>query len=218
MTLFHISSDARVNTLVERCGYATAALTILPIPGAEVIGVMPLHVGMVVGIGHHYGKDLTTETATELLLQIGATVGASLVGSRIATTAAKFVLPGLGGIIAAPFMFASTLALGAVADQWFHSEGGLSDSQMRDLYKRTVKESKGAFRPEKMKDAAVVDQAREAVSQGDAADAPPAPAPGGSGGVADLKARLKQGKEMLDAGLIDQSEFDALKARILSEI
>jgi hypothetical protein len=43
--------DERCRKLVERCGYAAAALTILPIPGSEVIGVMPIHVGMVIGIG-----------------------------------------------------------------------------------------------------------------------------------------------------------------------
>jgi hypothetical protein len=32
------------------------------------------------------------------------------------------------------------------------------------------------------------------------------------------RGRLKQGKEMLEAGLIDQAEFDTLKARILSEL
>lgn len=217
MSLFHVSADPGVNTLVERCGYATAALTIIPIPGSEVIGVMPLHVGMVLGIGHHYGQDLTTETATELLLQIGATVGASLVGSKIATTAAKFVLPGLGGIIAAPFMFGSTLALGAVADQWFKSEGAVSDSEMRDLYKRTVKDAKSSFRPDRMKDERTMKEARDAVATGQNGGGEGTGATPRSDGR-DLTARLQQGKEMLDAGLIDQSEFDALKARILGEV
>ena len=158
MSLFRVSADPHVNGLIEKCGYATAALTIIPIPGSEVIGVMPLHVGMVVGIAHHHGQNLTTETATELLIQIGTTVGASLLGSRVATTAAKFVLPGLGGIIAAPFMFASTLAIGAVADQWFNSGGTLSEIEMRALYERTVKSAKSSFQTDRMKDSGAMQQ------------------------------------------------------------
>jgi len=211
MSFFQISPDADVNTLVERCGYATAALTVLPIPGSEIIGVMPLHVGMVVGIGHHHGQDLTRETAMELLLQIGTTVGASLVGSRLATTAAKFALPGLGGFIAAPFMFASTLAIGAVADQWFRNDGSMSESEMKSVYKRAMKSAKSNFKPERMRDEEVVEQAREAVATGNEPSDTPADDQG-------LVQRLKRGKEMLEAGLIDQDEFDELKRRILSEV
>ena len=211
MSFFQISPDADVNTLVERCGYATAALTVLPIPGSEIIGVMPLHVGMVVGIGHHHGQDLTRETAMELLLQIGTTVGASLVGSRLATTAAKFALPGLGGFIAAPFMFASTLAIGAVADQWFRNDGSMSESEMKSVYNKAMKSAKSNFKPERMRDEEVVEQAREAVATGNEPSDTPADDQG-------LVQRLKRGTEMLEAGLIDQDEFDELKRRILSEV
>ncbi|MEZ4318804.1 MAG: hypothetical protein R3F61_14920 [Myxococcota bacterium] len=212
-TLFKVSNHPDVNVLVERCGYATAALTILPIPGSEILGVMPLHVGMVVGIANYYGHDLTRESATDLILQIGTTVGASLVGSRLATTAAKFVLPGLGGIIAAPFMFASTLAIGSVASAWFANEGSLSADEMRDLYNQTLKRAKDDFRPEKMKDADAMAQAEAAVNKGESGGAPPAEPE-----EEDPIARLKRAKELLEAGLIEQDEFDALKKRILDSL
>jgi uncharacterized protein (DUF697 family) len=208
MALFSVSSHPEVDKLVETCGYAAAALTILPIPGSEILGVMPLHVGMVIGIANHYDRTITRETATNLILQIGATVGLSLVGSRLATTAAKFVLPGLGGIIAAPFMYASTLAIGAVADGFFRTEGKLTEEQMRNLYNETLKGAKSSFRPEKMREKSAMDHATSAVAD---ADAPP---PEAASGIA----RLRKAKEMLAEGLIDQAEFDALKERILSEV
>src|SRR5688572_20008568 len=82
MASFSVSDHPEVDRVVETCGYAAAALTILPIPGSEIIGVMPLHVGMVIAIAHHRGRTITRESATSLLLQIGTTVGLSLVGSR----------------------------------------------------------------------------------------------------------------------------------------
>jgi uncharacterized protein (DUF697 family) len=207
MSFFSVSPDSAVSQLVERCGYAVAALTILPIPGSEWLGVMPLHVGMVVAIGNHHGHELTKESAVDLVAQIGTTVGASLVGSRLATTAAKFALPGLGGLLAAPFMFASTLAIGAVADQWFRNDGSLSEADMKAVYQRTVKEAKSAFQSDKMRDPDVVSEAENAVK---AADGTVVPAED-----PDPVARLKKAKDMLEAGLIDDEEFAALKARIL---
>jgi uncharacterized protein (DUF697 family) len=210
MALFSVSDHPEVDRLVETCGYAAAALTILPIPGSEILGVMPLHVGMVIGIAHHRGRTITRESATSLLLQIGGTVGLSLVGSRLATTAAKFVLPGLGGLVAAPFMYASTLAIGAVSDAFFRSEGNLSQEEMREVYRRTVANAKSSFRPEKMREKSAMDQATSAVSEGKEGDAPP---------LADSPAdKLRQAKSLLDQGLINQEEFDQVKKRVLGEL
>ena len=195
--LFSVSPDPAVATLVERTGYAAAALTLLPIPGSEVIGVMPLHVGMVLGIGQHHDRTLTRESATELLLQIGTTVGLSLVGSRLATTAAKIVLPGLGGLVAAPFMFASTLGLGAVADAWFRSGGRLSEAEMRDIFTSAKGEAKRAYRADRARDDDAMNAAREAVDDtADDGDSPPA----------SPTERLRRAKQLLDEGLIDEQE------------
>lgn len=205
MTLCSVSPDPTINRLVEHCGYATAALTILPIPGSEIIGVMPLHVGMVIGIANHYDRSLTEESAMELVLQIGATVGFSLVGSRLATTAAKIILPGLGGVVAAPFMYASTLGLGAVADGYFRM-GPLSEAQMKDLYRQAKSEAKRGFDPGKAREDDAMNTAREAVKE----DKPATPE--------DPVARLKKAKGLLDQELISQEEYDAVKARILDAL
>ena len=145
--------EERVKTLIERCGYAAAALTIIPIPGSEVIGVMPLHVGVVIGVGEEYGKTLTRDSAIELISRIGATVGLSLVGSRLAMTAGKIILPGLGGLVAAPFMFASTLAIGTVARLYFASDGDLSAREMKRAYDDELKRAKAAFDPSRARSA-----------------------------------------------------------------
>lgn len=212
LALFSVSDHPEIDRLVETCGYAAAALTILPIPGSEILGVMPLHVGMVVGIAHHRGRTITRDSATSLILQIGGTVGLSLVGSRLATTAAKFVLPGLGGLMAAPFMFASTLAIGAVADTFFKSEGNLSQEEMREIYRRTVDGAKSQFRPDRMRDKSVMEQAAQAVAEGKG-EQPQAAAPKET--PAD---KLRQAKELLNQGLISQEEFDEVKRRVLGEL
>jgi uncharacterized protein (DUF697 family) len=215
------SRAAAVRGVTEKCGYAAAALTALPIPGSELIAVMPLHIGMVMAIGQIHGVEITRDSANQLILRVGATVGLSLVGSRIATTAAKFILPGLGGLISAPFMYASTLAIGAVADTYFAREGAVSGSEMKDIYKSAVKRAKDDFDPSRAADPEVRNMAKSAVNESGAApSAPPAaaaPAPAPAPQEDPLE-RLRRAKQLLEQGLIEQSEYDAAKARILATL
>ncbi len=206
--------EERVKTLIERCGYAAAALTIIPIPGSEVIGVMPLHVGMVIGIGEEYGKTLTRDSAIELISRIGATVGLSLVGSRLAMTAGKIILPGLGGLVAAPFMFASTLAIGTVARLYFASDGDLSAREMKRAYDEELKRAKEAFDPSRARSADARREAEAAVET-DGATAAPGPA---APSVDELAERLAKLDELREKGLVDDAEYERTKSRILDSL
>lgn len=194
---------AAAQDLMEKCGYAAAALTIIPLPGSEIVAVMPIHVGMVVGIGHIYGQSLTKKAATDMVVHICTTVGMSLIGSRIATTAAKVLLPGLGGLVAAPFMFASTLAIGAVARAYFESGCAMSDGDMKSVYERAQRRARSAFDSSKMHS----DEARnaaEAAAQEHESEEP--------------NERLVKLRRLLDDGLIDQAEYDETKSRILASL
>lgn len=215
--------EERCRRLIERCGYGAAALTILPIPGSEIIGVMPLHVGMVIGLGEEHGVRLTRASATELVLRIGATVGLSLVGSKLATTAGKLILPGFGGLIAAPFMYASTLAIGRVAMRYFESSGQVTDDEMRRIFKDTVDRAKKAFDPAKARSADARAVATDAAQEGEHADESGGGAPSDAEryageSVDDLAERLAKVTELKDKGLISDAEYEATKARILDSI
>src|SRR5207244_5141596 len=78
---------------IERCGYAAAGLTLLPVPFSDVLAVVPLHVGMIMGIGEIYDRPVTRNSATELALKIATASGLSLLGRRIATSFTKAILP-----------------------------------------------------------------------------------------------------------------------------
>jgi len=213
------SRDERCKVLIERCGYAAAALTIIPIPGSEIIGVMPLHVGMVIGVGEEYGKTLTRDSAVALISRIGATVGLSLVGSRIAMTAGKFILPGLGGLVAAPFMFASTLAIGTVARLHFASDGDLSDREIKRAYEREVKRAKSTFDPARARSKEATSQAEAAASAADApADPSEASPKEAAPSVDELADRLAKLDGLREKGLVSDEEYERTKARILDSL
>ena len=81
------AQEKAASRLIETCGYAAAATTLIPLPGTEIVAVTSLHVGMVVGLSQIYGIDMSRETALELLTRIGTTVGVSFITTRVATTA-----------------------------------------------------------------------------------------------------------------------------------
>lgn len=191
--------NERVRALVERCGYAAAAITLLPIPGSDLVAVMPIHVGMVVRIGDAYGVDIDRDSATKMILRIGAAVGLSLVGTSVARIAAKFLVPFAGGIIAAPMVFASTLAIGRVAQSYFEHGGELSDEEIRALYKDAACQAKKNFDPRKAKSPASKES--EDTAEG-----------------GDVSARLERLQGLHDKGLVGDDEFQAARARILAEL
>lgn len=206
----------RIEQLTDRCGYGAAALTIIPIPGTEVLGVMPLHVGMVIGIADEYGKTVTRESAFELVTQIAATVGVSLVGSRLAMTAGKILLPGFGGLLAAPFMYASTKGIGHVATLYFE-QGALSEAEMTRAYKRAQSEAKSAFDPSRAKSAEAREMAQQAQNEA-GTEAPASAAPKKPASVDDLADRLAKVETLHKRGAITDAEFEKRREAILDEI
>lgn len=210
---------ARIDQLIDRCSYGAAALTIIPIPGTEVLGVMPLHVGMVIGIGDEYGKKITRESALELVTHIAATVGVSLVGSRLAMTAGKILLPGFGGLLAAPFMYASTKGIGHVATLYFE-QGSLSETEMTRAYKRAQADAKSNFDPMRAKSTEAQEIAQKAQQQAGAADgaASENATPKKAASVDELADRLAKLETLLKRGAITDAEFERRREAILDEI
>lgn len=207
----------RIDQLIDRCGYGAAALTIIPIPGTEVLGVMPLHVGMVIGIGDEFGKSITRESALELVTHIAATVGVSLVGSRLAMTAGKILLPGFGGLLAAPFMYASTKGIGHVATLYFE-QGALSETEMTRAYKRAQADAKSAFDPTRAKSADAQEMAHHHAQQASSAAGEQNAEPKKAASVDELADRLAKLETLLKRGAITDAEFEQRREAILDEI
>ena len=200
--------------LIDTCAYAAAAVTLLPLPGTEIVAVMPIHVGMVVGLGHIYDVEITRKSATDLVLKIGATVGVSLFSTKAVTTLAKIMLPGLGGLVGAPLIFANTHAIGMVARVWFAREGEMSNSEMKSVYRDAVRKAKTDFDPAQARK-----KAREAAAEKEKPKAAPIPEPAAdpTEGL-DPIARLKRLKVLFEADLIDAEEYARLRADILAEL
>ncbi|MDF1665773.1 MAG: DUF697 domain-containing protein [Planctomycetota bacterium] len=225
--------------LSEKCAYAAAAVTMIPLPFTEHVAVVPIHVGMVIGLGHIYGFELTKDSVNDLLGRIGAAVGLSLIGSQLVATAAKFVLPLVGGIITAPFMFASTLAIAGVARVYFENGGRISDKEIKKAYNKGLRRAKRSYNPTRAKSAEAQSLAKEAaenvdekgevldplfvaesnVPEKEKSTVKAAPKTKIVETVADDPVkRLENLKSLMGKGLVDQAEYDEHKLRILMEL
>lgn len=130
-------------------------------------------------------------------------------------TAGKILLPGLGGLVAAPFMYASTLAIGAAARAYFESGGALSESEMRRVYERTVERAKATFDPRKARSSEARQAAEEARSEAESTE--PAK-PRARASVDDLAERLAKLDELLERGAIGEADYERRKKAILDEV
>lgn len=187
--------------LVEKTGYAAAAASSLPIPGSEWVAMAPLHVAMVVGLGELHGVALARQAAARLVSQLGGTVGLSYLGSRLAHTAAKLLVPGVGALVGAPFVYASTLALGGVAIAYFEREGELSPDEIRNLFRVQLTRGRTEFEPTR------ASSPPRLLDLESIADVP------GS-----LEDRLAHASALQSVGLVDEAQYRELKRLILKDL
>jgi uncharacterized protein (DUF697 family) len=212
--------------LMERCGYAAAALTMLPIPGSDLVGILPIHVGMVMGIGELYGVEMTRDNASRVVRRIGVAAGMSLLGTRVASTAAQFLLPGVGGVVGAPFNYASTLAIGTVARVYFERGESLTDAEVKALFKESLLQARRSFDPRRASGSEARALAEEARSRGEPErleqlesevhERPePVSAPSGKDSAEERLLRLQV---LQDEQLITPEEHAALRRHVLDEL
>ncbi len=135
---------AAARKVIGACALASGGLVLQPIPGLEQ-GVVVVQVGMVVALAHIHGRELSRKRAREIVMDLGAVTGVSVVGRQAATTLAKVLLPGLGGALAAPAAFAVTWATGHAADHYFKTGGRMDRERLKAIFDEEKKRARSAY-------------------------------------------------------------------------
>ena len=129
-TADRVKRDALVKEDVLRYSVLAAVLGLNPLPLVSIatdLAVVGLQAKMFRDIGQYWGRG--TSAATTKIVIAGLGVGT---GARVAVNGLMKFIPGVGSVFAASTNFASTWALGQVADQYWAS-GGKTDLDMADL-------------------------------------------------------------------------------------
>lgn len=168
--------QARAQDVVLMTAYASAATSVVPLPLLDLALLVPFHTAMVMTVGHVYGRPLTKTEASRVALELGAVTGVTFAGRAAITALKKILLPGLGGVVAAPASFALTWAFGQLAIEYFkHPE--LSKDQLKQVFERAMKDATKVFSKEAFDKFRTQNPDPTPPTDGSQAEAP-APAPG----------------------------------------
>ena len=136
-----------INQDVLKYSILSAVLGFNPIPIASIatdVAVIGLQAKMFRDIGQYWGRETSDDSVKQVLSGIGVGTGARIAANNLV----KF-FPGLGSVFAATTNFASTWAVGKVANQYWESGGKADTKMLRELFQRSKEEGKNAFKQHK---------------------------------------------------------------------
>lgn len=134
--------------LVLMSSFGSAAVTLVPIPFSDFIAVTAVQASMVTAIGRVYGRELSKEEAKHLVLELASVCGAGLVAQKGFATLTKIFLPGLGGVLAAPWAFGITWGMGHVAMTYFANRE-VTKAVLKTVFTKAKSEAGSVFTKDK---------------------------------------------------------------------
>ena len=150
--------NKRALALVKYHSYASGALGLIPVPGADVAAVSAAQLNMIHKLAKLYGVEFAQERTRAIVVALlgGVMPGAlssSVLGSAV--KAVPFLGTALGMAVMPALSLAATQALGRVFVQHFETGGTLLDfdtEAMREHFRREFEQAK-AENPEASVDA-----------------------------------------------------------------
>jgi uncharacterized protein (DUF697 family) len=164
--------DEAARDVINMCSYAAALVAISPLPLSDIVLTLPIQTGMVMTVGHIYGRKVTKATARDLILELGTTAGIGL----LARQGIKALIPVFGALLTVAPAFAANWAMGRVAMEYFKNPG-LNREALKDVFRRAKEEgsslfSKDAFNRFRKKHQKTVEKVAEEARAEEEADAP----------------------------------------------
>ncbi len=130
--------------VVQTSALGAAAVALAPLPILDIVAITPLQAAMVMGVGKVYGRTLDLKEAKRVLVELASVCGAGLLARQVFTTATKFLLPGLGGVLSAPYAFAVTWAMGVTAIRYFEDVEH-NEERLRRAFENALAEGRRMF-------------------------------------------------------------------------
>lgn len=132
--------DEAARDVINMCSYAAALVAISPLPLSDVVLTLPIQTGMVMTVGHIYGRKVTKATARDLILELGTVAGVGL----LARQGIKALIPVFGAILTVAPAFAANWAMGRVAMEYFKNPE-LSREAMKEVFRQARQEGGSLF-------------------------------------------------------------------------
>ncbi|HHT28285.1 MAG TPA: DUF697 domain-containing protein [Firmicutes bacterium] len=114
-----LSENARVQRVVFLTSAVCAGIALQPLPFADILVHTPVQAYMAMKIGDIKGFPISKKQAEDILKELAGMVGLGLLAQHGIAGLYRLGLPAVGGLMAAPLMFASTYAMGRIAEYYF---------------------------------------------------------------------------------------------------
>lgn len=134
-------------TLVRSFALWAGGLTLMPIPFADLVFLIPIQSAMVLKIARIYDIDDPPE---KVLSYIAAACGVSVAGQVTTVVVANFV-PILGKLVSAPLVYGWTYGLGEAAVYYFENRDQLDNNHMKNIFNRVSEQARKAYAKERGK-------------------------------------------------------------------
>ena len=114
-----LSEAARIQRVIFLTAAVCAGIAIQPLPFADMLLFTPVQAYMAMKIGNIKGFPISKKQAEDIITELGGMVGLGILAHHGMASIAKLGIPGAGGLLAAPLVFAYTYAIGSIAEYYF---------------------------------------------------------------------------------------------------
>lgn len=177
--------DMEITEDILKYSVLSAVAGAMPVPGVAIVAdlaVIALQAKMVHDIGQYWGHAMDQKAISAFM---GSVMGSA--GMRIAVNNVARLIPGWGSAFGAATSFATTYALGRVAQRYFTEGREFDDTELKDLFSRAKDEGRSRFTSEEQR----IARAREAHGE-----------------------RLAELNDALASGAMTRAEYDAAVAKL----
>jgi uncharacterized protein (DUF697 family) len=164
--------DSTARDVINMSSYAAALVAISPLPLTDVVLTLPIQTGMVMTVGHIYGRRVSKASAQDLIFELAATAGVGL----LARQGIKALIPVLGALLTVAPAFAANWAMGRVAMEYFKNPE-FNREALKEVFRRAREEGGSLFSKEmfdrfRMQNEKVVQEVADEARAEEEAEAP----------------------------------------------
>lgn len=163
--------DRIAREVINMSSYAVALVAISPLPLTDLVLTLPIQTGMVITVGHVYGRKVSKASAQELLIELGTTAGVGL----LARQGIKALIPVFGALLTVAPAYAANWAMGRVAMEYYKNPK-LTQDNLKEVFRRAREEGSSLFSKEgferfRKQNANAVEEVAEAAREQEQAEA-----------------------------------------------
>ena len=140
-----LTNDQKISQITHIACATCAGVAIQPIPFADIFILTPIQAYFGTRIAAIRGVPVTEAKMGEIIREIFGVIGLGVMAQQVAIAAWKFIIPGGGGFVTIPLVYALTYAIMKVVDLYFiyKSKGQrISDEKMKQAWNAAFNEGK----------------------------------------------------------------------------